>query len=86
MQEYAKCQGDWSIAAEVGDRPSTNEALGELLGELASKSRIAGPSLDALAAWPLKIALIGKPYAGKSCAAQHMADKLSLKVGFPGGI
>ncbi len=79
-QEYAKCQGDWSITEAAGDRSSTNEALGELLGELASKSRTAGPLLAALAAWPLKVALIGKPYAGKSCAAQHMADKLSLKV------
>lgn len=80
VQEYARCQGEWSSAAELGDQPSTNLTLGELLGELASKSRLAGPELDQLAGWPLKLAVIGKPYAGKSCAAQHMADKLQLKV------
>ena len=79
-QEYARCQGEWSNAAELGDQPSTNLTLGELLGELASKSRLAGPVLDQLAGWPLKLAVVGKPYAGKSCAAQHMADKLQLKV------
>ena len=83
MQEYARCQGEWDIGPETGGQSSTNEALGELLGELASKSRLAGPLLDSLAGWPLKLALIGKPYAGKSCAALHMADKLQLKVSLP---
>ncbi|KXZ56759.1 hypothetical protein GPECTOR_1g684 [Gonium pectorale] len=77
--DYLACAGDW--AREEGPI-GHDEVIGELVGELAILSREPPPQpeLPAIESLPLRLAVVGAPFAGKTSVAQELARRFKLQL------
>ncbi|EFJ52136.1 hypothetical protein VOLCADRAFT_103155 [Volvox carteri f. nagariensis] len=75
--DYLACTGDW--VREQGPI-GHDELLGQVVGELAIQSREPAPQpeLPAIENLPLRLAVVGAPFSGKTTVAQDLARKYRL--------
>ncbi|GIL73035.1 hypothetical protein Vretimale_4669 [Volvox reticuliferus] len=77
--DYLACSGDWvRDQGPIGH----DELLGQVIGELAILSREPAPQpeLPAMENLPLRMAVVGAPFSGKTTVAQDLARKYRLMV------
>ncbi|KAG2448325.1 hypothetical protein HYH02_006909 [Chlamydomonas schloesseri] len=79
VDDYLACTGDWLRAeGSIGH----DELLGQIVGELAVLAREPPPQpeLPAIETLPLRLAVVGAPFAGKTCVAQELSRRYKLRV------
>ncbi|GFR40940.1 hypothetical protein Agub_g1600 [Astrephomene gubernaculifera] len=77
--DYLACAGDWvRTEGPIGH----DELLGQVVGDLAIISREPPPQpeLPAVENLPLRIAVVGAPFSGKTSVAQELARKYRLHL------
>lgn len=90
--DYLRTEGDWVLNASAsgGGAGSIghNELLGRVVGELAVLAREVPPppQAPALEGLPLRLAVVGAPFAGKTAITQELARKYRLRVLEPEGV
>ncbi|KAI8587012.1 hypothetical protein BDZ88DRAFT_399175, partial [Geranomyces variabilis] len=82
FEDYLSGKGDWSYGMELPHKVLRNKALGKMVGTILDMTAPPEPVVETakLPAVPLKIALIGKPFAGKRTIAKRLAAKYHLNV------
>lgn len=68
LQDYIQCKGEWETKIEV--KPGLSDLIDKLF-----QSTVDPPQLTVYPVLPLRVMILGKPYAGK----HSLANKLSLK-------
>ncbi|KAG2499886.1 hypothetical protein HYH03_002175 [Edaphochlamys debaryana] len=79
VPDYLECAGDW----QREDGPiGHDELLGQVVGELAVLAREPPPQpeLPSIDSLPLRLAVVGSPFSGKSSVAFELSQKYRLKV------
>ncbi|KAG2442556.1 hypothetical protein HXX76_002642 [Chlamydomonas incerta] len=79
VDDYLACAGDWvRTDGPIGH----DELLGQIVGELAILAREPPPQpeLPAIETLPLRLAVVGAPFAGKTCVAQELSRRYKLRV------
>merc|ERR1719162_42990 len=84
LDNYLRADGVWAYVSERDDEtraePNT-DFLGAIVEEVIAVSEGADPRHQRLLPEvPITIALMGKPFAGKSTQAQQIADTYALQI------
>jgi adenylate kinase family enzyme len=82
FNDYLKGSGDWIFPPEVEELPSMNPTLGRIVDTLLEITTQPENEKDKprLPAHPVRLALIGKRFAGKTSVAQELAQRYGLAV------
>ncbi|KAI8909472.1 hypothetical protein DFJ77DRAFT_472693 [Powellomyces hirtus] len=82
FEDYLTGKGDWSYSTDLSQKVLRNKALGKMIGTILDMTAPPDPIIETarLPAVPLKLALIGKPFAGKRTVAKRLAAKYHLTV------
>eukprot|EP01083_Nonionella_stella_P313827 1128210_1 len=79
LNNYLNAQGIW-MYGDATEEPSTDR-LGAIIQEIVAVSEGPDPRYQKIIPdVPIAIALIGKPFVGKSTQAQQIADKYALQI------
>lgn len=80
LQEYIGWAGEWQ-AANQQQATGYNDLLAEVIAEGGSAGAAKAASLDTTAQdIPLRLALVGAPFAGKTALALKLADEHGCKA------
>lgn len=78
-QDYLNWSGDWQAASD--DQASGyNEALAEVIAEGVMAEVAKGKMEKAVQDMPLRLALVGGPFSGKTTMARKLAEECGCKV------
>eukprot|EP00854_Cymbomonas_tetramitiformis_P007823 gene7823-9291_t len=77
--DYLKCSGEWAL--DPSELIGTNVPLGEMVHDLfhITTTDPLPPALPDLE-FPIKLCLLGDPFAGKTFVSQKLADHLTLPL------
>lgn len=79
MQAYLKWSGDWQPASEE-QASGYNTALAEVIAEGALAEAAKGKPHKEPSVVPLRLALLGAPFSGKTTMARKLAEECGCKV------
>lgn len=78
VSDFLLCQGPWEVDPVINH----NTEVATVVAEVANATRNSKANADDLPNLdlPLKLAVIGAPFSGKSAVSVHLADKYDLKL------
>lgn len=80
VQDYIGWTGDWQVDTSE-QATGYNELLAEVLAEGGSAGAVKGiPEDSPIQEIPLRLALVGAPFAGKTAMALKLAEEHGCKV------
>ena len=78
-QDYLSWSGDWQAGGEE-QASGYNQALAEVIAEGVMAEMAKGKAEKEVADVPLRLALIGAPFSGKTTMARKLAEECGCKV------